>query len=265
MMTDRREYNKWQFAQRVASQSKSQSWKSAGSSPQCGRCGHQVTGEVKVKKTKNGERFYSYYFCTHYREPGHSRIRITEAELDKQFLALFDRMRIQDEAVREWFRTVLVLQTEDAQSDSAAQRAELQRQATLLVAQQDRRLNLHLAGDIDQQTFGHKQTEFRDRLSSIKLQLDVLDRLHDEMAELAVKAFELSQTLKQQWLISGYSSKRRILEIILSNRELKDATLCPTIRKPFDVLAEGLLLKESGGGGNRTRRLLLAWSCVKLG
>jgi hypothetical protein len=28
-----------------------------------------------------------------------------------------------------------------------------------------------------------------------------------------------------------------------------DATLCPTIRKPFDVLAEGLVLKISGGGG----------------
>jgi hypothetical protein len=31
---------------------------------------------------------------------------------------------------------------------STAQRAELQRQATLLIAQQDRLLNLHLAGDI---------------------------------------------------------------------------------------------------------------------
>jgi hypothetical protein len=29
-----------------------------------------------------------------------------------------------------------------------------------------------------------------------------------------------------------------------------DVTLCPTIRKPFDVLAEGLVSKESGG--NRT-------------
>ena len=43
-----------------------------------------------------------------------------------------------------------MLQTESAQADSAAQRGELQRQASLLVAQQDRLLNLHLADDIDQ-------------------------------------------------------------------------------------------------------------------
>ena len=34
---------------------------------------------------------------------------------------------------------------------------------------------------------------------------------------------------------------------------LEAATPIPVIRKPFDVLAEGLLCKESGGGGNRTR------------
>ena len=178
---------------------------------------------------------------------------MTELELDRQFLALFDKMRIEDQEVRDWFRTILVLQTESAQSDSAAQRAELQRQASLLVAQQDRLLNLHLSGDIDQLTFASKQTELRDRVASIKLQLDAVDRSHDEMADLAVKAFELSQTLRTQWLTADYAAKRRILEIILSNCTLDGATLCPTIRKPFDVLAEGLVSKQSGGGGNRTR------------
>ena len=225
----------------------------AGGLMKCGHCDHQITGELKTKKTKGGERFYSYYYCTHYRTAGHPRVRVTEADLDRQMLDLFDKMRIDDEAVREWFRTILVLQTEDAQSDSTAQRTELQRQASLLVAQQDRLLNIHLAGDIDQQAFAQKQTELRDRLASIKLQLDVLDRSHDEMTDLAVKAFELSQTLREQWLTADYATKRRILEIILSNCTLVDATLCPTMRKPFDVLVEGLLSEESGGGGNRTR------------
>ena len=89
--------------------------------------------------------------------------------------------------------------------------------------------------------------ELRDRLASIKLQLDAVDRSHDEMADLAVKAFELSQTLRTQWLTADYAAKRRILEIILSNCTLKGATLCPTIRKPFDVIAEGLFISSSRG------------------
>ncbi|MBA4030437.1 MAG: recombinase family protein [Planctomyces sp.] len=213
----------------------------------CGHCGHPITGELKIKQTKSGPRSYQYYRCSKYNQPGHPRTRVTEAEIDRQVLALFDRIRIEDDAVRDWFRAVLISQTQDAQVDSQAQRAELQRQATLLVAQQDRLLNLRIEDQIDEPTFQRKQIELRDRLASIKLQLDVLDRSHDETGELALKVFELSQTLRQQWLTADYAAKRRILEIVCLNCTLNDVTLCPEIRKPFDVLIEGPLVHQSGG------------------
>lgn len=212
----------------------------------CGHCAHQITGELKIKKSKTGAKSYLYYRCTHYNKPGHPRTRVNEADLDRQILALFDKIRIEDEGVRDWFRAVLASQTRDAQAESLAQRAELQRQEAMLIGQQDRLLNLRIEDQIDQDTFARKQTELRDRHAAIKLQYDVLDRSHDETAELAVKVFELSQTLRQQWLPADYSAKRRILEIVLLNCRLDDATLVPEIRKPFDVLAEGLISKESG-------------------
>jgi site-specific DNA recombinase len=222
----------------------------AGEFMQCGHCVHPITGETKIKQSRSGTREYVYYRCTKYNAPGHPRTRVTEAELDRQMLALFDKMRIEDPAVRDWFRAVLASQTRDAQADSRAQRSELQRQTTLLVAQQDRLLNLRINDQIDEATFGRKQTELRDRLASIKLQLEVVDRSHDETADLAMKVFELSQTLREQWITADYTAKRRILEIVCLNCQLVDGTLCPTIRKPFDVLAEGLLVPDSGGGGN---------------
>lgn len=59
----------------------------------------------------------------------------------------------------------------------------------------------------------------RDRLASIKLQLDVLDRSHDETAELAAKVFELLQTRRQQWLTADYAAKasnprNRVFELL---------------------------------------------------
>ncbi|MBL9084252.1 MAG: recombinase family protein [Planctomycetales bacterium] len=214
---------------------------------QCGHCGHPITGERKTKRTKAGESVYNYYRCTYYNVLGHPRIRVTEAVLDRQVLAIFDRMRVEDEEVRDWFREVLKAQTRDAQADSRAQRGELTRQQALLVAQQDRLLNLRIDDQIDEETFARKQTELRDRLASIKLQLDVLDRSHDETADLAAKVFELSQTLRGQWLTADYATKRRILEIVFLNCRLDDVTLVPQIRKPFDVLAEGLVSNESRG------------------
>jgi hypothetical protein len=213
----------------------------------CAQCGHPITGECKTKVTKAGPRSYVYYRCAKYTKPGHPRIRVPEADLDRQVLAVFDKMRVEDEGVRDWFRMVLASQTRDAQADARAQRAELQRQQTLIVAQQDRLLNLRLADDIDQDTFARKSTEFRDRLASIKLQLDTIDRSHDETAELASKVFELSQTLRQQWLTADYDAKRRILEIVCLNCKLDGATLVPEMRKPFDVLVEGLISKNSRG------------------
>jgi hypothetical protein len=65
--------------------------------------------------------------------------------------------------------------------------------------------------------------------------------------QLRSKVFELSQTLRSQWITADYPEKRRLLEIVFLNCRLDDATLVPEMRKPFDVLAEGLLTKNSRG------------------
>lgn len=180
----------------------------AGGFMACGHCGKAVTGEQIRKRTPNGDRRYIYYRCGGYNAPGHPRVRVTEADLDRQILEIFGRMKVEDPDVRDWFRAVLASQTRDAQADARAQREELSRQASLLVAQQDRLLNLRIADDVDQETFAGKHAELRDRLASIKLQLDVLDRSHDETAELASRVFELSQTLREQWVTADYATKR---------------------------------------------------------
>jgi len=68
-----------------------------------------------------------------------------------------------------------------------------------------------LSEDFDQESFAHKHTELRDRLASIKLQLDPAHRSHDELAELAVRVFELLQTIRQQWTTADYAESRRLL------------------------------------------------------
>jgi site-specific DNA recombinase len=219
----------------------------AGEFMTCGHCGHPVTGERKVRQTKNGEREYVYYRCARYTAAEHPRIRVPEAELDRQMLELFGRMKVQDPDVAEWFRSVLRSQTKDSQEETAAQNAELHRQRTLLTTQQSRLIDMRMGDEIDQETFARKQTELRDRLASITLQLEVVDRSGYELADLAVKVFELSQTLTEKWLTADYATKRRILEIVCLNCRLEGASLCPTIRKPFDVLAEGLSIPSSRG------------------
>ena len=211
----------------------------------CGFCGYPITGERKFKQSSTGERAYTYYRCAKYNRPGHPRTRVREEALDQQVLELFDRIRIQDDAVRDWFRTVLASQTRDQQHETRSQRDELQRQLTMAMNQQDRLVNLRVDGEIEADIFANKKTELRDRMASLKLQMDSLDRNRDEMADLVSKVFELSQTLREKWLTADYHCKRRILEIICLNFWLDDVTLCYEMRKPFDVLAEGLPVQWS--------------------
>jgi site-specific DNA recombinase len=58
-------------------------------------------------------------------------------------------MKVEDQRVRDRFRLVLASQTRAAQADSRAQRAELTRQESLLIQQQDCLLNMQLSDDID--------------------------------------------------------------------------------------------------------------------
>ena len=176
-----------------------------------------------------------------------SRVRLPQADLDVQILALFDRLRVENEEVRDWFQMVLRARTREQQRASQDRLQELDRQLAQITAQQDRLLNLRLNDEIEADTYGRKSTELRDREAKLRLQVEACSRGRQEDANTAVKAFELTQSLQAKWKTADYVVKRRILEILWLNFVLDDVTLVPTMRKPFDVLAEGLLSGNSRG------------------
>lgn len=106
---------------------------------------------------------------------------------------------------------------------------------------------MRLEGEIEADKYAVKSTELRDRMSALKLQLDACDRSSDENADLAVKTFELSQGFAEKWLTADSSAKRQILEMVCLNLKLRDVSVEFTMRKPFDLLAEGLFLKNNRG------------------
>lgn len=215
----------------------------AGDLIRCKHCGHTVTGESVVKKTTGKE--YVYYRCAQYNAPGHPRIRLAEEKLDRQLLSIFDKMRIASDAQRDWFARQLRSQTVQDQQGSRERRIELNRQLSLVIQQQDQLVNMRLNEEINPDTYAAKATELRDREANLKLKLDACDLGRHENAEIAVKAFELSQNLRAKWLTADYSAKRRVLEIVFLNFDLDDVTLVPTMRKPFGILAEGLSVSSS--------------------
>jgi hypothetical protein len=99
--------------------------------------------------------------------------------------------------------------------------------------------------EIDSDTFASKQTELRDKEAELQLKIDVQTRSHAEVSDLAIKVFELSQSLADRWVTADYPEKRRILDIVGLNYRLEGSNLSIDVRKPFDVLIKGVKKKQS--------------------
>lgn len=212
---------------------------------ECSHCGSPITGERKFKMTKSGEREYVYYRCTQYHKGDHPRIRLTEKQLDSQMLAIFDTLRVEDAEFRDLFREQLRQATNWDQDSAISKVAKLQDELALVRQQQKQLLNLRMLEEIDADTFASTNRDLRDRTAELQLEIESSDRGRNETIDIAVKAFELSQSLREKWVTADYAAKRRILEIICLNCSLDGVSLVATMRKPFSLLAEGLLQKDS--------------------
>ncbi|HSG69236.1 MAG TPA: hypothetical protein VLA12_02410 [Planctomycetaceae bacterium] len=100
-------------------------------------------------------------------------------------------------------------------------------------------------GWINADTYAQNARELRDEEAGLRLEIDRCSRGRNEIIDIAVKAFELSQSLREKWLTADYAAKCRILEIVCLNCSLDGVSLVATMRKPFDLLAKGLLQKVS--------------------
>ena len=121
--------------------------------------------------------------------------------------------------------------------------------------------------EIELSTFAEKQAELRSKETRLQTKLEGCGRQQSERADLAVKVFELSQSLTSKWLAADIAEKRLLLEIICLNWTLDGVTLVPQIRKPFDILVEGLLVSSSRGDRrftfpNDSSNLRLFWSAI---
>jgi site-specific DNA recombinase len=214
---------------------------------ECTHCGRPMVVEVKTRVRKSGVREYRYYRCSRYTAEGHPRVRVTEADLDEQVREMFEWLLVKDEKARGWIVNVLRAKTKDTQKAGVERHERTERQLVEVRRQKDRLLDMRLAEEIDGDAFAAKHRELRDREAKLELQIEATGRQQSEHADLAVKTFELSQALSGKWDTADVAEKRQVLEILCLNYRLDGVSLYPLWRKPFDVLAEGLVLQNGRG------------------
>jgi len=104
--------------------------------------------------------------------------------------------------------------------------------------------------------FTAKSTQFNDEIE--KAQADIQTSKAQPLTgfETVLEVFDLAQVAAERWEVLDKAGRREILDTVLLKRTLSDTSLVTTKRKPFDVFAEGLLLKESRGGRHGIETIL---------
>lgn len=201
----------------------------------CGLCGCAMTAEIKKGK-------YVYYHCTGYHgKCGNTYVR--QETLDDLFADTLAQIRVGTDVVEDIKRAL-----KNSKKDQLAHREQstkaLRNRQTRLQKMIDNAYEDKLNGTITTDLWTRKWTEWQDELVTVRQELAALENASLDYYQTGVKILELANSAYDKYLERDAADKARLLRKILSNSTFTRGTLCPTYKKPFDILAEGASFKS---------------------
>ncbi|MDX1964617.1 MAG: recombinase family protein [Pirellulales bacterium] len=219
----------------------------AGGLFRCQFCGQGMTGERIRRAISGGEvREHLYYRCANnHPGPDHPRVRWKSADLESAILDDLARLRFNSAEIATWFRNTLATAVTDLTASQRRQATALAKRKTELANMQERLLNVYLSGTIEEAVYRDKSQQLKAELARNADDLSRCEQFDESRGELALRLFDWTQRLPEIWRRSNNAQRREILQAIYLNRAVSDVSLVAVMRKPFDVLAEGLEIKNS--------------------
>ena len=207
----------------------------------CGDCGCSITGEMK----KGGR--YVYYRCTNYHGNCSSANRYYREEyIDQKLSELVQGCYIDEERL-VLIREGLKQSHTDEKAYVASQMSVLNDRYTVLRNRLEKLYDDKLDGKITEDFYAEKRSTWSLELQEVEAQIAGLRRAESHYYDVGLKFLELAQKLRRYWELQQDRHQRgEVAKALLSNCILKDGTLTPTYRKPFDLIVEGLHSEEWG-------------------
>lgn len=196
----------------------------------CGKCGCKVLGEIKKKR-------FVYYHCSFSKGRHNGWGYVPENRVAHLFEPQVKSVTLDRETV-DWLKEAL------KESDKTGQHLRENRLNTL--EKELDRVNLRLSrlydakldGELDEDAFKAKETEYKANIMEIKAIINGLGRINPDWLETANRTLELSNRLYSTYVKADYEEKGQILKFLASNYTLNDVSVAPKWRKPFDIIAE---------------------------
>ncbi len=199
----------------------------------CGKCGCKVLGEIKKKQ-------FTYYHCTFSKGRHDGWGYVPENRIAHLFEPSVQGVTLERNKV-DWLKDALQESDKNGQNLRENRIASLQKELERANQRLSRLYDARLDRELDEEAFKTKESEYRANVAEIKAILNGLGKVNPNWYEDASRILELSNRLYPQYLKSNYEEKVGILKLVASNYTLVDVKIVPTYRKPFGIIAEGLL------------------------
>ena len=95
-----------------------------------------------------------------------------------------------------------------------------------------------LDGTISEEYWKAKTQDWKQEQEGIRRELEKYEQANSAYFEEGVKILELANRAYSLYIQQSPHEQRRLLDVLLSNCTLTNGSLCPTYKKPFDVLAQ---------------------------
>jgi len=97
-----------------------------------------------------------------------------------------------------------------------------------------------LDGKISEEFYEEKARQWQEEQTNILATIQRHQDANSNYFAQGIHILELAQKAYSLYIKQKPAEKRRLLNFVLSNCTLNDGTLCPTYKKPFDLIAKGL-------------------------
>lgn len=212
-------------------------------------CNAAITAEEKRKKLIDGsiKNFY-YYHCSNTTRPcsqrsrgylqgvGRTTMNYSVAEIEMLFEAVFRPLSFTPE-VCKWMQDVLRKEHHEKSANHYQHLGALQNRQKMLQKYIDSAYDDKLSGDISEEMWRTKHSQWRTELETVKRQIDAIDDQKEEYIQNGVLLIELAQHTESVYKNAPAEVKRKLVEIVSSNHVLRNGTIEFAYRKPFDILA----------------------------
>jgi site-specific DNA recombinase len=188
-----------------------------------------VTAEIKKGK-------YVYYHCTGYRGKCPMPY-IREEALGERLGQVLKDIQIPNDMLRQ-LQDSLKQDSKQMQDETAAQRTRLEQRLSAVQRRIEQAYLDKLDGKISEEFWAARNAEWQEEANSIVVALGALRSSNPDRLLTANRILELANRAYSLYVRQSPREQGKLLRIALSNCATDGVNLCPSYRKPFDVIFE---------------------------